>query len=639
MKKLLYLCCFWCTTLFAQETIYPLSVKNYSSDYYYQQNELWNKQIKHDSTNANAWLQSYLSLHYVLVTDKAQNYGITQKMLDALVNQAENHVPNSFEWNYIKFVNSGNNPAYLKYLEKAFAIDSARTETYDKLLTQYELRGDKDKTSYFAKKMYDSQLISPNWYYWNYNNLIGLDKNAIVFTQGDNDTYPAWVLQKVQKVRPDVLVLNVSMLNNADYAKRIFQKIPVPIKETQNSTDALNYVMEQVNDRSIYISSSVNPSLYNSYQEKLYPVGLPLKYSAQNFDNIQQIQSNYENTFLLDYLKTDLFANTRDELSYYADLNYIPSFVLLENYYTSNKQTKQANELKNMVYNIAKRADAENELESYYNNDKADILLNNLPFKHLEKSLMQAQNGLYFNAFETTNEWYKYFLDYLYENKEFDLLKRYSPADVDWRSYLTKDEQSLPDEVIFERGLPTEANLPIQNVSYEAAEAFCRWLSKQYNAWDYSKKKFKQVTFRLPTKNEWTTAAAGGTDAKNYPWDYSTGRSEKENQYITGTSQNIKGCYLGNFYCSNEKPCEDCPAASMNPNSIDGGFFTVRVDAYWPNKYGLYNMVGNVAEMVQGKKAMGGSWHDVPEKCTFNNDQDASIPQPWIGFRIVAETK
>jgi formylglycine-generating enzyme required for sulfatase activity len=28
----------------------------------------------------------------------------------------------------------------------------------------------------------------------------------------------------------------------------------------------------------------------------------------------------------------------------------------------------------------------------------------------------------------------------------------------------------------------------------------------------------------------------------------------------------------------------------------DGGFYTVRADAYWPNDYGLYNMSGNVSE-------------------------------------------
>lgn len=36
----------------------------------------------------------------------------------------------------------------------------------------------------------------------------------------------------------------------------------------------------------------------------------------------------------------------------------------------------------------------------------------------------------------------------------------------------------------------------------------------------------------------------------------------------------------------------------------DGGFYTVRADAYWPNDYGLYCMSGNVAEWTWGPAFM-----------------------------------
>lgn len=44
-------------------------------------------------------------------------------------------------------------------------------------------------------------------------------QDAFLFTNGDNDTFPLWYLQKLKKTRTDVTVINLSLLNDATYVR------------------------------------------------------------------------------------------------------------------------------------------------------------------------------------------------------------------------------------------------------------------------------------------------------------------------------------------------------------------------------------------------------------------------------------
>ena len=55
-----------------------------------------------------------------------------------------------------------------------------------------------------------------------YNLLVSARPNAIIFTNGDNDTYPPVALQALHGIRRDLTIVNLSLLNTPSYEQRIW---------------------------------------------------------------------------------------------------------------------------------------------------------------------------------------------------------------------------------------------------------------------------------------------------------------------------------------------------------------------------------------------------------------------------------
>jgi hypothetical protein len=94
--------------------------------------------------------------------------------------------------------------------------------------------------------LYDAYVLD----YAKYN-LMMCPPNAILFTSGDNDTYPLWYIQYALGVRTDVAVVNLSLLNLPAYQKMIRKTGLVDFKTKETTLSLKNFGYAYVGDKNL----------------------------------------------------------------------------------------------------------------------------------------------------------------------------------------------------------------------------------------------------------------------------------------------------------------------------------------------------------------------------------------------------
>ncbi|MDP4826330.1 MAG: SUMF1/EgtB/PvdO family nonheme iron enzyme [Flavobacteriales bacterium] len=118
---------------------------------------------------------------------------------------------------------------------------------------------------------------------------------------------------------------------------------------------------------------------------------------------------------------------------------------------------------------------------------------------------------------------------------------------------------------------PAYDDYPVVGVTWGQTKAFNAWRTQILNDWKHKNGESFVQRFRMPSEAEWEYAARGGLELAPYPWG---------GPY----TRNIQGCPLANF-----KP--------MRGDYVeDAGCYTVPIESYSANDYGLFQMAGNVAE-------------------------------------------
>ena len=119
---------------------------------------------------------------------------------------------------------------------------------------------------------YHSHDRSGNYVAWDYsyNILQSVGPNGILFTNGDNDTFPLWYLQEVEGIRKDVAVVNLSLLNTPWYIKQWKEARPENTKFinlTDKQVDRITSNLQRWETKNVQVPVQNDPKNLDGYIE------------------------------------------------------------------------------------------------------------------------------------------------------------------------------------------------------------------------------------------------------------------------------------------------------------------------------------------------------------------------------------
>ena len=381
MKKLIIilLTLFFAATIGKAQTpqpVYSFAKVLYPISWYKEQQKLWKAEIDKNQKNATAWYHYFRATRTLGKLDESDKRTSEEKekALADVVAQMAKSIPNTAEYHHAEWILNGfKDMGKLSHLQKAEELDPNNPFLFPDLINIVEMTRDTTKRDAYCQRWFESADPSPGFLNYTYNVLAGLKENAILITVGDNDTYPAWILQGAQGFRKDVTVINTSLILAKEYRDKLFKELgvaPITYDPFENferfEKELVSILAANTKNKPVYVALTANKNIIEPHQQNLYLTGLAYEYCATTIDNMAALKNNFEHNYALDYLDKTFIADISAGLVKNLNTNYTVPMIKLYQHYMQAGETQKAEQIKTLALKIAENTGCEKEVKNYF---------------------------------------------------------------------------------------------------------------------------------------------------------------------------------------------------------------------------------------------------------------------------------
>lgn len=272
-----------------------------------------------------------------------------QQQMNVVVDALEESAPESFEYHYYKYIAGNYNVALIDHLKKAEALKPNNSDVHIQMAAYYLITNETKNAITYLEKLSKSSRLSKEVIEYSEDILRSVRPGGTLITHGTDDTYGTAFVQLSKKIRPDVRIISLDLLQSDKYRENLKATgYSIPDSKVVNVQFLQQFCIKN-STKNISVSMTTPKEYLVGIQQNLFTVGLNFEYHTDlTFNNFNRNEELWNK----DLTKT-VAENATNEKGKQLSANYLPMLLVLRKVYEQKNETEKLKEIDRSIDKIS----------------------------------------------------------------------------------------------------------------------------------------------------------------------------------------------------------------------------------------------------------------------------------------------